>query len=62
MKFSSVSTPGSQPQPPERQARRRRETRARLIRAAAALFARRGVENTRIKEITDEADLGFGSF
>ncbi len=48
--------------PPDRQARRRRETRARLIRAAAAVFARRGVGNTRINEITDEADVGFGSF
>ena len=30
--------------------------------AAAALFARQGVDNTRINEITDEADVGFGSF
>jgi AcrR family transcriptional regulator len=26
------------------------------------LFARQGVENTRINEITEEADVGFGSF
>ena len=26
------------------------------------LFARQGVDNTRINEITDEADVGFGSF
>lgn len=45
-----------------RQARRRMQTRGRLVRAAAALFARQGVENTRINEITDEADVGFGSF
>jgi AcrR family transcriptional regulator len=45
-----------------RQARRRQQTRARLIRAAAALFARQGADNTRINEITDEADVGFGSF
>ena len=49
-------------EPPDRQARRRRQTRARLVRAAAALFARQGVENTRINEITDQADVGFGSF
>jgi AcrR family transcriptional regulator len=48
--------------PSDRQARRRGQTRARLVRAAAALFARQGVDNTRINEITDEADLGFGSF
>jgi AcrR family transcriptional regulator len=30
--------------------------------AAKALFARQGVENTRINEITEEADVGFGSF
>jgi AcrR family transcriptional regulator len=49
-------------EPTNRQARRRSETRARLVRAAAALFARQGVDNTRINEITDEADVGFGSF
>lgn len=30
--------------------------------AAKALFARQGVDNTRINEITEEADVGFGSF
>ena len=30
--------------------------------AATAVFARQGVDATRINEITDEADLGFGSF
>jgi AcrR family transcriptional regulator len=49
-------------EPSDRQARRRRQTRARLVRAAAALFARQGADNTRINEITDEADVGFGSF
>lgn len=48
--------------PSDRQARRRGQTRARLVRAAATLFARQGVDNTRINEITDEADVGFGSF
>lgn len=46
----------------DRQARRRAETRARLIDAASATFARRGIDSTRINEITDEADVGFGSF
>ena len=48
--------------PSDRQARRRRQTRTRLVRAAATLFARQGADNTRINEITDEADVGFGSF
>jgi AcrR family transcriptional regulator len=30
--------------------------------AARRLFAIQGVDNTRINEITDEADVGFGSF
>jgi AcrR family transcriptional regulator len=47
---------------PDRQARRREATRGKLIDAAKDLFARQGVENTRIQEITDQADVGFGSF
>jgi AcrR family transcriptional regulator len=42
--------------------RRRERTRTKLIEAAMALFARQGVDNTRINEITEEADVGFGSF
>ena len=47
---------------PNRQARRRQRTHALLMDAARTLFARHGVDKTRINEITDEADLGFGSF
>jgi AcrR family transcriptional regulator len=47
---------------PDRRARRREQTRAKLLEAARALFARQGVDNTRINEITEEADVGFGSF
>lgn len=46
----------------DRQARRKAETRARLVDAARRVFARQGVEATRINEITEEADVGFGSF
>src|SRR5579885_1066500 len=62
MNFFSVAAGISPLRRSDRQARRRRQTRSRLIRAAAALFARRGVDSTRINEITDEADVGFGSF
>jgi AcrR family transcriptional regulator len=57
-KISTMTTPPA----PDRHARRRGQTHAKLIEAAKALFARQGVENTRINEITDEADVGFGSF
>jgi AcrR family transcriptional regulator len=48
--------------PLDRRARRKAETRARLVDAARAVFARQGIDATRINEITDEADVGFGSF
>jgi len=47
---------------PTRGARRRARTRARLLDAARELFARQGVDATRINEITELADVGFGSF
>jgi AcrR family transcriptional regulator len=47
---------------PDRHARRREATRSKLIEAAKTLFARQGVDVTRIQEITEEADVGFGSF
>lgn len=49
-------------QPSARQDRRKAETRSKLIAAARTLIARQGVEATRIREITNEADVGFGSF
>jgi AcrR family transcriptional regulator len=52
----------SAPPARDRHARRRERTRTRLLEAAKTLFARQGVENTRINEITEEADVGFGSF
>lgn len=51
-----------EPATTSRQTRRREETRRKLVDAARALFARQGVESTRINEITEEADVGFGSF
>jgi len=47
---------------PDRHVRRREATRAKLLEATKALIARRGVDNLRIQEITEEADVGFGSF
>jgi AcrR family transcriptional regulator len=45
-----------------RGARRRRETRSRLLVAALKLTAEKGVEGVAINEITEAADVGFGSF
>lgn len=45
-----------------RSERRRAQTRASLLSAAAELFAEKGVGDTRISEITDRADVAAGSF
>ncbi|MEQ8234314.1 MAG: helix-turn-helix domain-containing protein [Gammaproteobacteria bacterium] len=47
---------------PARGALRRRATRAQLLDAAFHLMAERGADGVTIKEITDTADVGFGSF
>ena len=48
--------------PMTRGARRRRETRARLLDAALRLMAERGMDAVAVNEITEAADVGFGSF
>jgi AcrR family transcriptional regulator len=45
-----------------RGARRKRETRGRLLEAALRLMAKKGMEGVAINEITEAADVGFGSF
>ncbi|PRY04031.1 TetR/AcrR family transcriptional regulator [Paraburkholderia sp. BL25I1N1] len=45
-----------------RGARRKRETRARLLDAALQLVAANGLSSVTINEITAAADVGFGSF
>jgi AcrR family transcriptional regulator len=45
-----------------RGARRKRETRARLLDAALSLMSEKGMEGVAINEITETADVGFGSF
>ena len=58
----NVTTASSTQRAVDRHSRRRERTRARMMDAAKALFARQGIDNTRINEITEEADVGFGSF
>lgn len=48
--------------PTARAARKRAETRSRLIRAAHGLMSKNGVDVTTIAEITGRADVGFGTF
>lgn len=45
-----------------RQSRTRAATRRKLIDAALAVVARKGLENTAIADITEEADVAVGSF
>ena len=45
-----------------RGAKRKRDTRIRLLGAALHLMAYRGVAGVAINEITEQADVGFGSF
>ena len=43
--------------PTSRHARRRRETRERLLEAAAFLFAQQGVQDSKVSEICERADV-----
>jgi len=52
------ATEGRQP----RGARRKRETRTRLLEAALRLMAEKGMDSVAINDITEAADVGFGSF
>lgn len=45
-----------------RGARRKRETRLRLLDAALSLMAEKGIDSVAINDITEAADVGFGSF
>jgi AcrR family transcriptional regulator len=47
---------------PTRGARRREQTRQRLVDAATLLIAEKGVAGLRIQEITERADVALGSF
>jgi AcrR family transcriptional regulator len=55
---------GSEREPADstRVSRRQQRTRERLTKAAAKLIAEKGVAGLRLREITDAADIGFGSF
>lgn len=50
------------PEKATRHSRSREATRERLIQAAMQMMAQKGVEGTAINDITEAADVGFGSF
>ncbi len=56
-----MDSPADAP-PLSRRERRKIETRGKLLAAARSLLARQGADAMRINEITEEADVGFGSF
>jgi AcrR family transcriptional regulator len=56
MKMSESAVSGG------RRDRRRHRTRAALVAAARTVMARKGVEPTTIADITEAADVGFGTF
>ena len=61
--MSPARRPASVPIESEgRAARRREETRGKLVRAARDVMARNGIGTTTIQAITEAADVGFGSF
>src|SRR5262245_34293767 len=45
-----------------RTARRQARTRADLIKAAREIIAERGVDGLRVSEVTERADVAFGTF
>lgn len=48
--------------PPNRRKTKRIRTRASLVQAAYEIMSTKGVSKTSIQEITDRADVGFGTF
>lgn len=49
-------------QPSDRMLRKQQQTRGQLLDAAAKVIAEKGVEGLRLRDVTNLADVGFGSF
>jgi AcrR family transcriptional regulator len=58
----SAPSVGSTPTPVGRRERKAAETRERIFHAAIELFARRGLSNVTVEQITERADVGKGTF
>ncbi len=59
---AAAPRPSAAPAREARGDRRKRETRERLLKGAFVLMAERGMAGVAINEITEAADVGFGSF
>jgi AcrR family transcriptional regulator len=58
-----TGVPGHQTRhPSDRLLRKQQQTRRQLITAASTVIAEKGVEGLRLRDVTDLADVGFGSF
>ncbi|KAB0495405.1 transcriptional regulator, TetR family [Pseudomonas vancouverensis] len=56
------SEPAAEPRQPRINEKARQRTRNKLLRAARSVMGRKGIEATAINDITEEAELSFGSF
>lgn len=61
-KRAADSAAGQAAEKPTRRSRSREVTQKKLVDAALTVFARKGIDNSTINDITEEADVGFGSF
>ncbi|MDB5576035.1 MAG: transcriptional regulator, TetR family [Bradyrhizobium sp.] len=59
---AKVDAAGVDPARPSRRTRSREATRDKLVEAALRVVSRKGLDGTAIADITEEADVGFGSF
>ncbi len=59
---TDIADRDSEKLPKTRSERRREETRRRLMKAAYEIIAKRGLEGLVIQDITEAADVGYGSF
>ena len=58
----NLSNQESEQPPKTRSERRREDTRRRLMKATYEIIAKRGLEGLVIQDITEAADVGYGSF
>ncbi|WP_286912641.1 MULTISPECIES: TetR/AcrR family transcriptional regulator [unclassified Pseudomonas] len=58
----STAADAAAPRKPRVNEKARQRTRSKLLRAARSVMGRKGIEATAINDITEEAELSFGSF
>lgn len=58
----AANAEAAEPRKPRVNEKARQRTRSKLLRAARSVMGRKGIEATAINDITEEAELSFGSF